>query len=79
MCLAVPMKVTAADGRQVTCEALGATRTARLDPLYDVAPVPGDYVLVSRGAVVRTVPPEEAEQAIALFEEILAAEDTPHD
>jgi len=79
VCLAVPMKVTRISEQEVTCEALGSTRTARLEPMYEVSPTVGDYVLISHNAVIRTVPEDEALQSIALFEEILAAEAARHD
>ena len=73
MCLAVPMEVlelTADDTRVV--EIGGAKRPVNL--MLVEAPQPGDYVLVHAGFAIEKLDREEAEQRLALFEELAAAE-----
>lgn len=72
MCLAVPMKVTAVDGYLCTCEAKGIEREASLFMLQGEDVAIGDYVLVHVGYAIQKVSAEEAADAWALFDEVLA-------
>ena len=72
MCLAVPMKVTAVDGYLCTCEAKGIEREASLFMLQDEDVAVGDYVLVHVGYAIQKVSADEAADAWALFDEVLA-------
>ena len=49
MCLAVPMKITAIDGYQCTCEAKGIEREVSLFMLQNEDVAVGDYILVHVG------------------------------
>ena len=72
MCLAVPMKITAVDGFQCTCEARGIEREVSLFMLQHEEVEPGDHVLVHVGYAIQKVSAEDAADSWALFDEVLA-------
>jgi hydrogenase expression/formation protein HypC len=72
MCLAVPMKITAIDGYQCTCEAKGIEREVSLFMLQHEDVVVGDFVLVHVGYAIQKVSADEAAESWALFDEVLA-------
>lgn len=72
MCLAVPMKITAIDGYQCTCEAKGIEREVSLFMLQDESIEVGDHILVHVGYAIQRVSEEEAAESWALFDEVLA-------
>lgn len=72
MCLAVPMKITAIDGFQCTCEAKGIEREVSLFMLQHEQLERGDHVLVHVGYAIQKVSEEDAADSWALFDEVLA-------
>jgi len=72
MCLAVPMKITAIDGYQCTCEAKGIEREVSLFMLQHEELQPGDHILVHVGYAIQKVSEQEAAASWALFDEVLA-------
>jgi hydrogenase expression/formation protein HypC len=72
MCLAVPMKITAIDGYQCTCEAKGIEREVSLFMLQNEDIEVGDHILVHVGYAIQRVSEEEAAESWALFDEVLA-------
>ena len=72
MCLAVPMRITAIDGYQCTCEAKGIEREVSLFMLQDDTIAVGDHILVHVGYAIQKVSEEEAAASWALFDEVLA-------
>jgi hydrogenase expression/formation protein HypC len=68
MCLAVPMLVRSVQGDEAEVESGGTTYKAsiRLTPQVKV----GEYVLLHTGYAISVIDPEEAEQTIALFQQI---------
>ena len=68
MCLAVPVKIKSITGDEAEVESGGTTYRAsiRLTPEARV----GDYVLLHTGYAISVVDQAEAEQTIALFEQI---------
>jgi hydrogenase expression/formation protein HypC len=72
MCLAVPMKITAIDGYQCTCEAKGIEREVSLFMLQDESIAVGDHILVHVGYAIQKVSEQEAAESWALFDEVLA-------
>ena len=74
MCLAYPMRVTEIDGLVARCEAKGIERVVSLVLLQEPAVKVGDFVIVHLGTAIGTVPPEEAQLAWALLDELLALE-----
>lgn len=74
MCLAVPMRITAIEGFQCTCEARGIERDVSLFMLQDDSLKIGDNILVHVGYAIQRVSATEAAESWALFDEMLAAE-----
>ena len=72
MCLAVPMKITAIDGFQCTCEAKGIEREVSLFMMQNETIEVGDHILVHVGYAIQKVSEEEAAESWALFDEVLA-------
>jgi hydrogenase expression/formation protein HypC len=72
MCLAVPMKITAVDGYQCTCEAKGIEREVSLFMLQHEQIEPGDHILVHVGYAIQKVSEKDAADSWALFDEVLA-------
>ena len=74
MCLAYPMRVTEIDGLAARCETRASRRVVSLVLLQEQAVQVGDFVIVHLGTAIGTVPPEEAQSAWALLDELLALE-----
>jgi len=70
MCLGVPGKVVAIEGLSATVDFFGVRKELRLDIVDEPVQV-GDYVLNHVGFAIRRIPPEEAQETLALFDEIL--------
>ena len=69
MCLAIPGKVLEIDGTMAVID-YGAG-TAREADITLVDPSVGDYVIVHAGFAIQIVDPQEAEETLQLFREIL--------
>src|SRR5512145_1496690 len=72
MCLGVPGKVLAIDGLMATVDFFGVRKELRLD-IVDEPVAVGDYVLNHVGFAIRRIPPEEVQETLALFDQILGA------
>ena len=70
MCLAVPMRVTAVEGDEVTVELHGVRQKARADLLDEVAV--GDHVIVHAGYAITVLDQAEAEATLTLFAQMEA-------
>ncbi len=70
MCLGVPGKVLAIEGLNATVDIFGVKKELRLDIVDEPVQV-GDYVLNHVGFAIRRIPPEEVQETIALFDQIL--------
>jgi len=72
MCLAIPVEVKALREFDADVEISGVTRTisVQLTPEVKV----GDFVLVHAGYAISVLEPEEAQETLRLFEELLAAD-----
>jgi len=70
MCLGVPGRILAIDGLSATVDFFGVTRELRLDIVDEPVSV-GDYVLNHVGFAIRRIPPEEVQETLALFDQIL--------
>jgi hydrogenase expression/formation protein HypC len=73
MCLAIPMKVVEIEGPVAQVEEAGVRRSARID-LVEGLKV-GDYVIVHAGVARDRLEPEEAQETLRLFEEMLGMEE----
>jgi hydrogenase expression/formation protein HypC len=74
MCLGVPGRVVEVDGLLAVVDFWGVRKEIRLD-VVDEPVAAGDYVLNHVGFAIRRIPAEDAEQTLALYETLLAAED----
>lgn|SRR5688500_16578310 len=74
MCLGVPGRIVKVDGLVATVDFWGVEREVRLD-VVDEPVAPGDYVLNHVGFAIRRIPHEEIGETLALYEELLAADD----
>jgi hydrogenase expression/formation protein HypC len=72
MCLGVPGRVISVDDNLATVDFWGVRREVRLD-LVDQPVAPGDYVLNHVGFAIRRIPPEEIEETLAIYEELLGS------
>jgi hydrogenase expression/formation protein HypC len=70
MCLGVPGKVVAIDGLSATVDFFGVGKELRLDIVDEPVSV-GDYVLNHVGFAIRRIPPDEVQETLALFDQIL--------
>jgi hydrogenase expression/formation protein HypC len=70
MCLGVPGKVLAIEGMVATVDFFGVKKELRLE-IVDEPVTVGDYVLNHVGYAIRRIPPEEVQETLALFEQIL--------
>jgi hydrogenase expression/formation protein HypC len=78
MCLGVPGKVVAIEGLLATVDFFGVRKELRLDVVDEPVQV-GDYVLNHVGFAIRRIPPEEVEETLALFDEVLRGAARPDD
>lgn len=72
MCLGVPGRILAIDGLSATVDFFGVRKELRLDIVDEPVQV-GDYVLNHVGFAIRRIPPEEVQETLALFDQILEA------
>ncbi|HEY6098373.1 MAG TPA: HypC/HybG/HupF family hydrogenase formation chaperone [Anaeromyxobacter sp.] len=70
MCLGVPGKIVAIDGLNATVDFFGVRKELRLDIVDEPVQI-GDYVLNHVGFAIRRIPPEEVQETLALFDQIL--------
>ncbi|MBS3735823.1 MAG: HypC/HybG/HupF family hydrogenase formation chaperone [Candidatus Bipolaricaulota bacterium] len=70
MCLAIPGEVLAVEDERATVDVGGVEQEVRLDTLSeDVAE--GDYLLVHTGFAIQKLSPEEAQETLSLFDELI--------
>ncbi len=70
MCLGVPGKVVAVNGKIAQVDFFGVRRETRLD-IIDEPVQPGDYILNHVGFAIRRIPDHEIEETLALYEVLL--------
>jgi hydrogenase expression/formation protein HypC len=74
MCLGVPGQVISVDGLIATVDFWGVRKQVRLE-IVDEPVAPGDYILNHVGFAIRRIPPEDAQETLALFELLLQQAD----
>ena len=74
MCLAVPGEVKSINDNIAEVDINGVTQEARLDTISDDVEV-GDYLLVHTGYAIQKMSPEDAEETLDLFDELIEAEE----
>jgi hydrogenase expression/formation protein HypC len=72
MCLAIPMKIVEINDAGIGIADLDTTRHEVNLSLVD-SPVVGDYVIVHAGFAIEKLDREEADERLALFEELAQA------
>ena len=72
MCLGVPGKVVEVDAEMqiATVDFWGVKKQVRLE-VCDAPVAPGDYILNHVGFAIRRIPPEDAAETLALYDELL--------
>ena len=78
MCLGIPMQIQEIDGFIAHCEAKGIQRDVNLFLMQDTALTCGDYVMVHVGYAIQKITEQHARSAWELYDEMLAAEGSPH-
>jgi hydrogenase expression/formation protein HypC len=77
MCLGIPGKVLAIEGLVATVDFFGVRKELRLD-IVDEPVTVGDYVLNHVGFAIRRIPPDEVQETLALFEQLLDVSSGDH-
>ena len=72
MCVAVPLRIKKIHGSEAIGEALGASRTIRIDLIKDVKP--GDYVIVHAGIALSKIHEKEAEENLEIIRDVIECE-----
>ncbi|MCR4403867.1 MAG: HypC/HybG/HupF family hydrogenase formation chaperone [Candidatus Acetothermia bacterium] len=72
MCLAIPSRVTEVSESEALVDHGGVKKRVKLDLLDESVKV-GDYLLIHTGFAIQRIPPEEAEETLRLFDELLRA------
>ncbi|MFB6290357.1 MAG: HypC/HybG/HupF family hydrogenase formation chaperone [Candidatus Bipolaricaulia bacterium] len=70
MCLAIPGEVLDIEEGTATVEIGGVKQEVRLDTLSEEV-AEGDYLLVHTGFAIQKLSPEEAEETLSLFDELI--------
>jgi len=73
MCLAVPTRVLEVEGNSATVDVQGVRARVRLDALGEEVRI-GDFLLVHAGFAIRRLDPADAQETLALLDELLALE-----
>ena len=74
MCLGVPGRVLEVNGLLAIVDFWGVRREVRLD-IVDQPVDAGDYILNHVGFAIRKIPAEQIEETLALYEELLQADE----
>jgi hydrogenase expression/formation protein HypC len=75
--MGIPMRIIEIDGLLARCEAKGVEREASLLMLEHEGLAVGDYIVVHLGHAIDRVTPEQAADAWAIYDEMLAASGAP--
>nr|MDO8113811.1 HypC/HybG/HupF family hydrogenase formation chaperone [Candidatus Sigynarchaeota archaeon] len=70
MCIAVPVKILSIDGDRATVDYGGVKRNVSIALVNDQVQN-GDYVIIHAGCAIQRIDPEEAQETLALMQEIL--------
>ncbi len=70
MCIAVPVKVLAMDGERATVDYGGLKRDVSISLVKGQVKT-GDYVIIHAGCAIQRIDPEDAQETIALMQEML--------
>ncbi len=70
MCLAIPGEVLTVEEERATVDVGGVEQEVRLDTLSEDV-TEGDYLLVHTGFAIQKLSPEEAQETLSLFDELI--------
>lgn len=68
MCLAIPLRLIEVNGREAVGEAMGMSRSVRVDFIPE--PKVGDYVIVHAGFAIERLPETQALEDLEAWEEV---------
>ena len=68
MCLAIPLKLVAINGKTAVGEAMGMRREIRVDFIEE--PQIGDYVIVHAGFAIERLPEQQALDDLEAWEDV---------
>ena len=68
MCLAIPLKLIEIKGKEAVGEAMGMTRSVRVDFIPE--PRIGDYVIVHAGFAIERLPEQQAMEDLEAWEDV---------
>lgn len=74
MCLGIPGRVIQVEPLTALVDIWGVKKRVRLE-IVDEVVRPGDYVLIHVGFAIRRIPPEEVQETLALYDELIRAAD----
>jgi hydrogenase expression/formation protein HypC len=72
MCLGVPGRVVELDELSASVDFWGVKRRVRLETVDEPVQV-GDYLLVHVGFAIRRIPPEQIEETLELYNQLVTA------
>jgi hydrogenase expression/formation protein HypC len=74
MCLGIPGRVIQVEPLTALVDIWGVKKRVRLE-IVDEVVKPGDYVLIHVGFAIRRIPPEEVQETLALYDQLIKAAD----
>jgi hydrogenase expression/formation protein HypC len=74
MCLGIPGRVIQVEPLTALVDIWGVKKRVRLE-IVDEVVRPGDYVLIHVGFAIRRIPPEEVQETLALYDQLIKAAD----
>ncbi len=74
MCLGIPGRVIQVEPLTALVDIWGVKKRVRLE-IVDEVVRPGDYVLIHVGFAIRRIPPEEVQETLALYDQLIRAAD----
>lgn len=74
MCLGIPGRVIQVEPLTALVDIWGVKKRVRLE-IVDEVVRPGDYVLIHVGFAIRRIPPEQVQETLALYDELIKEAD----
>ena len=74
MCLGIPGRVIQVEPLTALVDIWGVKKRVRLE-IVDEVVKPGDYVLIHVGFAIRRIPPEQVQETLALYDQLIRAAD----
>ena len=74
MCLGIPGRVIQVEPLTALVDIWGVKKRVRLE-IVDEVVRPGDYVLIHVGFAIRRIPPEEVQETLALYDQLIKETD----